>query len=86
MSLRLKLRGQARQYSVTKEENKVAKFPGQKGSDGKYTVSLIEGDGIGPEVCRTIPPIRPSTHPPPSPHHPHHHPPRSTLDRHDNDD
>ncbi|KAI7109333.1 Isocitrate dehydrogenase, partial [Hortaea werneckii] len=45
---------QARHYSVTKEENKVAKFPGTKGSDGKYTVSLIEGDGIGPEISQSV--------------------------------
>jgi len=29
-------------------------FPGQKGSDGKYTVSLIEGDGIGPEIAQSV--------------------------------
>ncbi|TKA30069.1 Isocitrate dehydrogenase [NAD] subunit 2, mitochondrial [Salinomyces thailandicus] len=45
---------QARHYSVTREENKVAKFPGTKGSDGKYTVSLIEGDGIGPEISQSV--------------------------------
>ncbi|KAJ5127019.1 Isocitrate dehydrogenase subunit 2 [Penicillium atrosanguineum] len=32
----------------------VAKFKGQKGSDGKYTVSLIEGDGIGPEIAQSV--------------------------------
>ncbi|KAK5121686.1 NAD-dependent isocitrate dehydrogenase [Meristemomyces frigidus] len=45
---------QSRGYSVTKEENKVAKFPGSKGSDGKFTVSLIEGDGIGPEISQSV--------------------------------
>jgi len=39
---------------VTKEEDKVALFKGNKGSDGKYTVSLIEGDGIGPEISQSV--------------------------------
>ncbi|KAK5135642.1 NAD-dependent isocitrate dehydrogenase [Meristemomyces frigidus] len=42
---------QSRGYAATKE---VAKFPGKKGSDGKYTVSLIEGDGIGPEIAQSV--------------------------------
>ncbi|KAK4541637.1 NAD-dependent isocitrate dehydrogenase [Oleoguttula mirabilis] len=42
---------QSRGYAATKE---VAKFPGTKGSDGKYTVSLIEGDGIGPEISQSV--------------------------------
>ena len=29
-------------------------FKGKKGSDGKFTVSLIEGDGIGPEISQTV--------------------------------
>jgi len=29
-------------------------FKGKKGSDGKYTVSLIEGDGIGPEISQSV--------------------------------
>lgn len=33
---------------------KVAQFHGQKGSDGKYAVSLIEGDGIGPEISQSV--------------------------------
>ncbi|KAH8804966.1 hypothetical protein F5884DRAFT_797960 [Xylogone sp. PMI_703] len=36
------------------ETQKVAKFHGQKGSDGLYTVSLIEGDGIGPEISQSV--------------------------------
>jgi isocitrate dehydrogenase (NAD+) len=32
----------------------VAKFHGTKGSDGKYTVTLIEGDGIGPEISQSV--------------------------------
>ncbi|KAF2860512.1 3-isopropylmalate dehydrogenase [Piedraia hortae CBS 480.64] len=34
--------------------NKVAKFFGEKQSNGKYTVSLIEGDGIGPEISQSV--------------------------------
>lgn len=34
--------------------SKVAQFHGQKGSDGLYTVSLIEGDGIGPEISQSV--------------------------------
>ncbi|KAI5295558.1 Isocitrate dehydrogenase [NAD] subunit alpha, mitochondrial, partial [Ascosphaera acerosa] len=34
--------------------DRVAKFPGQKGPDGKYTVTLIEGDGIGPEIAKSV--------------------------------
>ncbi|KAK3172917.1 NAD-dependent isocitrate dehydrogenase [Lepraria neglecta] len=44
---------QARFYSVPYEE-KVAKFKGKKGSDGLYTVTLIEGDGIGPEISQSV--------------------------------
>lgn len=29
-------------------------FKGQKGSDGKFAVSLIEGDGIGPEISQSV--------------------------------
>ncbi|KAH9826074.1 Isocitrate dehydrogenase [NAD] subunit 2, mitochondrial [Teratosphaeria destructans] len=43
-----------RSYATTPESEKVAKFPGTKGSDGKYTVSLIEGDGIGPEISQSV--------------------------------
>lgn len=39
---------------MTKEEDKVATFKGSKGSDGKFTVSLIEGDGIGPEISQSV--------------------------------
>ncbi|KAF8238730.1 mitochondrial NAD-dependent isocitrate dehydrogenase subunit 2 precursor [Tricholoma matsutake] len=31
-----------------------AAFAGQKGSNGKYTVTLIPGDGIGPEISQSI--------------------------------
>ncbi|EER40694.1 isocitrate dehydrogenase [Histoplasma capsulatum var. duboisii H88] len=40
-------------YAVAAAE-KVAKFPGTKGPDGKYTVTLIEGDGIGPEISQSV--------------------------------
>ncbi|USW50296.1 Putative isocitrate dehydrogenase NAD-dependent, isocitrate/isopropylmalate dehydrogenase [Septoria linicola] len=43
-----------RSYATTAAEDRIAKFPGQKGSDGKYTVSLIEGDGIGPEISQSV--------------------------------
>ncbi|KAK4505241.1 hypothetical protein PRZ48_003204 [Zasmidium cellare] len=44
---------QCRGYA-TPQGDKVAKFKGQKGSDGKYTVTLIEGDGIGPEIAQSV--------------------------------
>ncbi|KAI0036767.1 hypothetical protein K488DRAFT_81757 [Vararia minispora EC-137] len=31
-----------------------AAFAGQKGSNGKYTVTLIPGDGIGPEISESV--------------------------------
>lgn len=33
---------------------KVAAFNGQKDSNGLYAVSLIEGDGIGPEISQSV--------------------------------
>ncbi|KAI1945497.1 NAD-dependent isocitrate dehydrogenase [Ophidiomyces ophidiicola] len=44
---------QIRCYAVPAAD-KIAKFPGTKGSDGKYTVTLIEGDGIGPEISQSV--------------------------------
>ncbi|KAG9249321.1 hypothetical protein BJ878DRAFT_579583 [Calycina marina] len=46
----------ARQFTVsaTRQKGKVAEFHGQKGTDGLYTVSLIEGDGIGPEISQSV--------------------------------
>ncbi|KAF6220654.1 hypothetical protein HO133_003087 [Letharia lupina] len=44
---------QFRSYSIPYED-KVAKFKGKKGSDGNYTVTLIEGDGIGPEISQSV--------------------------------
>ncbi|KAF2224718.1 hypothetical protein BDZ85DRAFT_194570 [Elsinoe ampelina] len=44
---------QGRTYT-TAADDKVAAFKGAKGSDGKYTVSLIEGDGIGPEIAQSV--------------------------------
>ena len=35
-------------------KDKVAKFKGKKGPNGKYTVTLIEGDGIGPEISQSV--------------------------------
>ncbi|KAI6087800.1 isocitrate dehydrogenase [Hypoxylon rubiginosum] len=34
--------------------DRVAKFTGTKGSNGRYTVSIIEGDGIGPEISQAV--------------------------------
>jgi len=45
---------QFRGYAVTAPDERVAKFNGKKGSDGKYTVSFIEGDGIGPEIAQSV--------------------------------
>ncbi|KAI9892848.1 MAG: NAD-dependent isocitrate dehydrogenase [Vezdaea aestivalis] len=36
------------------EKDKVARFKGKKGSSGKFTVTLIEGDGIGPEISQSV--------------------------------
>ncbi|KAF2817017.1 isocitrate dehydrogenase subunit 2 mitochondrial precursor [Mytilinidion resinicola] len=44
---------QSRFYAVAAED-KVAKFKGTKGNDGKFTVTLIEGDGIGPEISQSV--------------------------------
>ncbi|KAH6631895.1 hypothetical protein F5144DRAFT_490431 [Chaetomium tenue] len=35
-------------------QERVAKFNGQKDAQGRYTVSLIEGDGIGPEIAVAV--------------------------------
>lgn len=43
----------ARSYAVASSD-RVAKFKGTKGNDGKFTVSLIEGDGIGPEISQSV--------------------------------
>jgi len=45
---------QPRRYIETAEKDKVARFKGTKGSDGNFTVSLIEGDGIGPEISQSV--------------------------------
>ncbi|KAI9825070.1 MAG: NAD-dependent isocitrate dehydrogenase [Thelocarpon impressellum] len=45
---------QARSYASLPEAEKVAKFKGKKGSNGLYTVTLIEGDGIGPEISQSV--------------------------------
>lgn len=39
---------------ATAQQDRVAKFTGQKDSNGKYAVSLIEGDGIGPEISQAV--------------------------------
>jgi isocitrate dehydrogenase (NAD+) len=39
---------------TTPASGRIAKFNGTKGSDGKYTVTLIEGDGIGPEISQSV--------------------------------
>jgi isocitrate dehydrogenase (NAD+) len=42
------------QASIRTYAAEVAKFHGTKGSDGKYCVTLIEGDGIGPEIAQSV--------------------------------
>ncbi|EGS21506.1 uncharacterized protein CTHT_0033640 [Thermochaetoides thermophila DSM 1495] len=42
---------QSRFYS---SQDSIAKFTGQKDAQGRYTVSLIEGDGIGPEISAAV--------------------------------
>ncbi|KAL8700872.1 MAG: hypothetical protein Q9201_005218 [Fulgogasparrea decipioides] len=44
---------QRRNYAIPYED-KIAKFKGTPGSNGKYTVTLIEGDGIGPEISQSV--------------------------------
>jgi len=34
--------------------NKVAQFKGNKNQSGNYTVTFIEGDGIGPEISKSV--------------------------------
>ncbi|KAJ2906335.1 uncharacterized protein MKZ38_002051 [Zalerion maritima] len=41
----------ARFYS---DQKRVAQFTGEKKSNGLYTVSMIEGDGIGPEISQSV--------------------------------
>jgi isocitrate dehydrogenase (NAD+) len=48
--LKLPIGQQSRGYA----SQEVAKFKGTKGNDGKYTVTLIEGDGIGPEISQSV--------------------------------
>ncbi|EEA25718.1 NAD-dependent isocitrate dehydrogenase [Talaromyces marneffei ATCC 18224] len=45
---------QARGYAAAAGGSRVGAFKGQKGSDGNYTVTLIEGDGIGPEISQSV--------------------------------
>ncbi|KAI4138418.1 MAG: hypothetical protein L6R39_006799 [Caloplaca ligustica] len=47
------LQNQRRRYAIP-HEDKVAKFKGTPGPNGKYTVTLIEGDGIGPEISQSV--------------------------------
>lgn len=35
-------------------DSKVAQFKGAKNSNGNYTVTFIEGDGIGPEISKSV--------------------------------
>ncbi|KZZ97939.1 isocitrate dehydrogenase, NAD-dependent [Ascosphaera apis ARSEF 7405] len=51
-SFRNSFRGTIRCYAS--QSDRVAQFPGQKGPDGNYTVTLIEGDGIGPEISQSV--------------------------------
>lgn len=46
---------QSRSYAKDfKSKDEVAKFHGKKDSNGLYAVSLIEGDGIGPEISQSV--------------------------------
>ncbi|KAK3066260.1 NAD-dependent isocitrate dehydrogenase [Teratosphaeriaceae sp. CCFEE 6253] len=46
---------QVKSYATaTPEREKVAHFKGKPQSDGKYMVTLIEGDGIGPEIAVSV--------------------------------
>ncbi|KAF4587270.1 isocitrate dehydrogenase, subunit 2, NAD-dependent, mitochondrial [Ophiocordyceps camponoti-floridani] len=50
--LRVAVRSASRFYSSGGE--RVAKYEGTKNSEGNYLVSLIEGDGIGPEISQSV--------------------------------
>ncbi|KAA8910534.1 isocitrate dehydrogenase subunit 2 mitochondrial precursor [Sphaerosporella brunnea] len=43
-----------RTYATADVKKPVAKFLGQKNANGNYTVTFIEGDGIGPEISRSV--------------------------------
>jgi len=43
-----------RGYAKASDSDKVAVFTGTKGNDGKFLVTLIEGDGIGPEISQSV--------------------------------
>ncbi|MCJ1464787.1 NAD-dependent isocitrate dehydrogenase [Pseudocyphellaria aurata] len=45
---------QTQSRSYVTPQDRVAKFRGSKGPNGKYTVTLIEGDGIGPEIAQSV--------------------------------
>jgi isocitrate dehydrogenase (NAD+) len=45
---------QRRMYSSSGETSKVGQFHGTKDGNGNFTVSLIEGDGIGPEISESV--------------------------------
>ena len=52
-----RLRYQANRVQIrgyVAEKDKVARFKGKKGNDGLFTVTLIEGDGIGPEISQSV--------------------------------
>ncbi|KAL2111612.1 hypothetical protein VUR80DRAFT_9744 [Thermomyces stellatus] len=49
---RANLAAQGRRFYASQE--RVAKFEGVRNKDGNYTVSLIEGDGIGPEISNAV--------------------------------
>ncbi|KAI9807649.1 MAG: NAD-dependent isocitrate dehydrogenase [Sarcosagium campestre] len=44
---------QTRSYAIPPGD-KVAKFKGKRRENGKYMVTLIEGDGIGPEIAQSV--------------------------------
>ncbi|KAG5361466.1 Isocitrate dehydrogenase [NAD] subunit 2 [Yarrowia sp. C11] len=54
LNLRTALRA-VRPVTLTRSyATSVASFTGQKNANGKYTVSLIEGDGIGTEISKAV--------------------------------
>lgn len=44
----------SKRFASSTKGHSVGKFKGTKGNDGKYTVTLIEGDGIGPEISLAV--------------------------------
>ncbi|SCV02903.1 LAMI_0H03906g1_1 [Lachancea mirantina] len=53
--LRLQLARNSRRFLSTKKQPSIGRFTGKPDpSTGKFTVSFIEGDGVGPEISKSV--------------------------------